>query len=143
MDAAHARDLLEKERQRLSALREEQPGTGGVGLSADDPSVGRGLNDQLGGDAATHLSDREVARSIVGHLDAELSEIDAALQRVEDGTYGRCEMGGEPIIDERLEVLPATRWCAEHAEQGERQRGAQVRGTGGLSEAIEQQRRDA
>jgi RNA polymerase-binding transcription factor DksA len=143
MDAAHARDLLVKERERLAALREEQPGTGGIGLSSDDATVGQGLNDQLGGDAATHISDREVAQSIAGHLEAELGEIEVALQRVEDGTYGRCEIGGEDIIDERLELLPATRWCTEHAEEGERRRGTQNRGTGGLSEGVERERRDA
>ncbi len=143
MDAATARDLLAKERQRLATLLEEQPGTGGLGLSADDDSVGRGNNDQLGGDAATQINDREVAESVAGHLRAELAEIEAALQRVEEGTYGICEVSGDPITDERLQILPMTRFTAEHAEEGERLRGVQARGTGGLSEGIEQARRDA
>jgi DnaK suppressor protein len=40
-----------------------------------------------------------------------LSEIDAALQRLVDGSYGICERCAEPIPCERLEVLPMTRLC--------------------------------
>jgi DnaK suppressor protein len=43
--------------------------------------------------------------------DEPLSEIDAALQRLEDGSYGICEHCEEPIRWERLDVLPVTRVC--------------------------------
>lgn len=140
MDASTARDRLEQERARLTRLHDQQQESG-FGLSSGDSAAGDGLNDQLGGDAATQAHDAEVERSIGGHLEAELEEVDAALQRVEDGTYGRCEIGGEKIADERLEILPTTRFCAEHAEEGERLRGVAGRGTGGLSREVEQQRR--
>lgn len=140
MDAATARDLLEQERLRLTRMHEGQQ-QAGFGLSAGDASAGDGLNDQLGGDAATQAHDREVEQAIDGHLLAELDEVDAALQRVEDGTFGRCEVGGEAIADERLEVLPTTRYCAEHAAAAERARGTEDRGTGGLSGDLERQRR--
>jgi DnaK suppressor protein len=142
MDAAQARDRLEQERTRLSRLRAEAGGEAtefGFGESADDTGA---LNDQMGGDAATHMHDREVASSILEHLDAELEEIELALQRVEDGSYGICEIGGDAIPDERLEVLPHARWCAQHAKQGEAQRGIITRGTGGLSAELERQRRN-
>jgi DnaK suppressor protein len=42
-----------------------------------------------------------------------LSSIDAALARIEDGTYGRCERCGEPIAEERLEALPYATRCIE------------------------------
>jgi len=44
-----------------------------------------------------------------------LSEIDAALQRIEDGTYGICEGTGQPILKGRLEAIPWTRYCAPYA----------------------------
>jgi RNA polymerase-binding transcription factor DksA len=48
-------------------------------------------------------------------LEYDVSEIDAALERIESGDYGRCETCGKTISDERLEILPATRYCLEHA----------------------------
>ena len=50
---------------------------------------------------------------MVNHLEAELAELDAALTRVNSGTYGTCEGCGEPISDARLEALPAARYCVE------------------------------
>lgn len=44
-----------------------------------------------------------------------LEEIDAALERLGRGAYGRCETCGEPIDPERLEVLPAARQCVRCA----------------------------
>jgi DnaK suppressor protein len=44
-----------------------------------------------------------------------IKEIDAALQRIDDGTYGICEGSGKPIPRKRLEVLPWTRYCVEYA----------------------------
>lgn len=44
-----------------------------------------------------------------------IKEIDAALDRVDDGTYGICEGSGKPIPKKRLEALPWTRYCVEHA----------------------------
>lgn len=142
MDAAQARERLEQERARITTLREEQ-GSGddqGFGYGENEADAGA-LNDQMGGDAATNLHDREVESSIRGHLDAELEEIDAALQRVDEGTYGTCELGDHPIGAERLEALPMTRYCIEHAEEGENSRGVHSRGTGGLDGPGERQMR--
>jgi RNA polymerase-binding transcription factor DksA len=44
-----------------------------------------------------------------------LAEIAAARQRLEAGTYGRCARCGEEIGAERLDALPATRFCVRHA----------------------------
>ena len=38
-----------------------------------------------------------------------------ALSQLEAGTYGKCEVCGEQIAEARLEAMPATRWCIEHA----------------------------
>ena len=140
MDSASARALLERERTRLTELAEEPEGDE-FGYSGE--SSGGGLNDGLGGDAATQIHSMEVNQSIRGHLEAELEEVDAALERVAQGTYGTCELCGQPISDERLEVRPTTRFCSADAERGERMRGLQSRGTGGLSADVERQRRGA
>jgi RNA polymerase-binding transcription factor DksA len=44
-------------------------------------------------------------------LERVLKEIDAALTRVDDGTYGTCLGCAKPVPAERLEILPYTRYC--------------------------------
>jgi len=54
----------------------------------------------------------------LGLMDSErklLAEIDDALQRIEDGTYGICEGSGKPIPIERLKAIPWARYCVEYA----------------------------
>src|SRR5215218_6048013 len=53
----------------------------------------------------------QVTRVLTLAAEAALSEIDAALQRLEDGSYGVCERCAEPIPWERLEVLPMSGLC--------------------------------
>jgi RNA polymerase-binding protein DksA len=60
----------------------------------------------------------------LGLMDSErklLEEIDAALQRIEEKTYGICEGTGKPITKARLKAQPWARYCVEYArmlEQG-------------------------
>jgi DnaK suppressor protein len=52
--------------------------------------------------------------NIIGLMDSErkiLMEIDEALSRIEDGTYGICQGRGEPIPKERLKAIPWARYC--------------------------------
>ena len=53
----------------------------------------------------------QVTRVLTLAAEAALSEIDASLQRLEEGSYGICERCGEPIPWQRLEVLPMSRLC--------------------------------
>lgn len=46
-------------------------------------------------------------------------EIDDAIERIRSGSYGLCEVDGEPIARARLEVEPWARYCKDHAEQEE------------------------
>lgn len=66
-------------------------------------------------DTATETFERSRDLSINTSLSEELAEIEAALKRMEDGTYGLCEASGEPIPFERLEAIPYTRYTVEHA----------------------------
>jgi DnaK suppressor protein len=61
--------------------------------------------------ATADQSRLQVTRVLTLAAEAALSEIDAALQRLEDGSYGICERCAEPIWWERLEVLPMSRLC--------------------------------
>jgi RNA polymerase-binding transcription factor DksA len=44
----------------------------------------------------------------------DLDDVDAALRRLEEGSYGRCESCGAPIGEARLLALPAARYCPQH-----------------------------
>jgi len=53
----------------------------------------------------------QITHILVATAESALDEIDAALQRLEDGSYGICERCVEPILWERLETLPMSRLC--------------------------------
>lgn len=54
---------------------------------------------------------RQVGRALTVAAEWALGDIDAALHRLDHGTYGICERCAAPIPYERLEILPMTRWC--------------------------------
>jgi len=62
---------------------------------------------------------REIARVertvAAGETNDELEGLRLALQRLDDGTYGICDACARRIPVERLEIMPATRWCVQCA----------------------------
>ncbi len=72
-------------------------------------------------DQGTDNYDREYALNQISTGQGRLYEIDAALQRCDEGTYGVCEMTGELIEVERLEIIPWTRYSV--AAQKEIEKG--------------------
>lgn len=54
-------------------------------------------------------------QSLVIGFREQLSDIEAALAKLDNGTYGLCEVCQKPIGVARLEALPSTRFCIEHA----------------------------
>jgi DnaK suppressor protein len=126
MDPENARRLLSSERDRLQRLLDEQ-GNDQFGLSE---GAGTSEAGQMGADAATETFDRTVDQSVAGHVEAELQEVEGALRRLDEGTYGICEETGEPIPDERLEEMPATRYTVEGQRIAEGRRGVDTRGAG-------------
>jgi DnaK suppressor protein len=55
--------------------------------------------------------ERELAEASAGHADRAVLDVRRALDRLDSGTYGRCEACGEPIPVERLEAIPYTQRC--------------------------------
>lgn len=72
-------------------------------------------------DQGTDNFDREFAASLLNNEHDVLYEIEEALRRIDNGTYGICEQSGEPIERERLRALPFARYCV--AVQSEMERG--------------------
>ena len=70
-------------------------------------------------DAGTDNFDRDFALSLLSSEQEALNEIEAAIDRIHKGTYGVCEVTGEPIKAERLEAVPFTRFSVEGQKQHE------------------------
>ena len=101
------RQLLEDERRQLqSELSELGHGEGG-GLDYD-PNFA---------DTSQVTAERGEADALAGQLQETLDEVALALGRLEDGTYGMCEVCGVAIAPARLEAMPATRFCINHASR--------------------------
>ncbi len=73
-------------------------------------------------DSGTDTFDRDFALSLVSSEQEALGEIDAAIKRIKDGTYGICEISQEPIAKERLLAVPFTRYSASAQKELERNR---------------------
>jgi RNA polymerase-binding protein DksA len=103
-----ARHLLEEERrstlERLSSLEAD---FGGIVAASE----GSNADDEHDPEGATIAFERSQVSTLVRQAQRHLQEIEAALQRVEDGSYGRCERCGEPIPEARLEARPVARTC--------------------------------
>lgn len=73
-------------------------------------------------DAGTDTFDRDFALSLVSSEQEALAEIEAAIKRIHDETYGVCEITGKPIAKDRLLAVPFTRYSAEAQKEIERNR---------------------
>jgi RNA polymerase-binding transcription factor len=100
------REVLLEERRRVSHalayLHEENAG------SQDDEMPETGL-----ADTATVTLDRELDYSLEENSTRLLDEIDAALKRIDEGTFGLCVSCGKPIPEERLEAMPHALKCID------------------------------
>jgi RNA polymerase-binding transcription factor DksA len=104
-------------RERLLAERERVQGLiGGVRSDLGDESqeFGEEFQDpnRAGQDPVpdgSETNERETDLSILESLERDLVEVEAALARIDDGTYGLDEITGEPIDPERLEAIPTAR----------------------------------
>ncbi len=74
-------------------------------------------------DAGSDAYDRDFALNLLSQEQDALYEIDEALKRIEDGTYGICEASGEKIPEARLEAIPFARLTVECQEKLEQQMG--------------------
>ncbi|MEO7003379.1 MAG: TraR/DksA C4-type zinc finger protein [Ktedonobacterales bacterium] len=110
---AELRATLEAKRShfqtRLTGLRAAE------GASDDPNAISRADDSGDSGDDSVDLEelDRENAES--EDVEANLSDVNAALARMDAGTYGACAECGRPIPLARLHVLPEARYDAEHA----------------------------
>ena len=109
-DLDHFRTLLEGERARLEGAREAVHHEGSLLEESGDLAIGSG--DHIA-DSATDTYLRELDEGLEENADHLLEGVEAALGRIEDGTYGTCVACGKPIPTERLEAIPYAARCVE------------------------------
>lgn len=114
-DLAYFKGKLEKEK----TLLEEELGT----ISKFDPENVNGweaTSDNIVVDSADEnevadkMEELEGNKAILNRLEPQLNEVRAALDRIEKGTYGICEISGDEIERERLEANPSARTSMKH-----------------------------
>jgi RNA polymerase-binding transcription factor len=118
IDTDHFREQLLDERKRVVAalqnLHDDHPG------SLTDESGDETAFDNHILDTATETYDRELDYTLEENSEHVLADIDAALKRIDDGTYGICTSKGEQIPLERLEARPWAMLCIDCQRERER-----------------------
>jgi RNA polymerase-binding protein DksA len=111
IDTDRFREALLQERQRIQAaldnLHEENPG------SITDETGEDAVYDNHLADTATVTYDRELDYTLEENSEHMLADIDAAIGRIDAGTYGQCTSCSKPIAQERLEARPWATLCIE------------------------------
>jgi len=115
IDTVHFRELLVDERGRveraIAGLRDGHPGS----IDDEAEEVSGSLDTEDIGETASITLGREIDYTLGENSQAVLAEIDAALARIEDGTYGTCTNCGNEIAVARMEAQPWASLCIDCA----------------------------
>jgi len=118
LDTDRFRERLLDERKRvldaIDNIHSENPGS--IGEETEELT----FEDNHLGDVATATFDREMASTLEENSTHVLGEIDGALARIDEGTYGTCQRCGDSIAEERLEALPWAMLCIDCKRKQER-----------------------
>lgn len=109
---AHFRALLEDERsgtlRQLAELRGDMS-------SVSDARRDSNVDDEHDPEGSTIAYELSQAGALVAQGSQRLEQIEAAMARIDDGSYGSCVVCGRPIAEGRLEARPWTPFCIDHA----------------------------
>jgi DnaK suppressor protein len=110
-------------RQRLEELLENLDRSAAT-LEAEGAGTGSELSsaDQHPADAASNLQDSDRQGAVLDTISDQRSQVEAALGRLEDGTYGTCVVCGVSLPDERLEARPEAARCMQCQTREEEER---------------------
>lgn len=116
MDMKHYNETLLAEKEtlteELSGIARFNTDTGTWEATPDQDMMGE-IDDN---DAADRFEDFEGRSGMVTTLQARLSDVEKALKKIEDGTYGTCEVCGKKIEEDRLDAVPSAKTCKEHKD---------------------------
>jgi RNA polymerase-binding protein DksA len=119
-------DTMNEYRQRLASLREKILGEL---VNLEQHTMSQSLREQSGdlsgyaihlADAASDSYDRDFNLALASREQDILNDIDAALEKIENGEYGTCEKCGHPISSPRLKAVPYARLCLPCKERQEK-----------------------
>lgn len=105
-DHEDKRSLLTEQRDHLLQQIDELTVGGEVELDFDDDFS----------DRSAVASEKGENRALAAVLQSQLKQVERALSRLDDGSYGTCEICGNAVNPARLEALPATGYCIDHAD---------------------------
>ena len=100
--------------QTLRASLEEERGQLQAQLAELDEDSDLSYDENFA-DSAQVAGQQGANRALSGQLGENLAEVERALAKMDEGTYGQCEACGKDIAEPRLEAMPATRFCIDHA----------------------------
>jgi DnaK suppressor protein len=116
--------FIEKQKDRLVDLKEELLRVR-RGMEEDERSRSEQEGDFTehdSGDMSREIFNREMDASIGEQVERRLEDIDRALQKIEEGTYGLSDVSGDPIPQGRLEAMPEAVRTVEEQQRFERER---------------------
>lgn len=116
-------EFIAQQREKLEALRDEltriKQGMEEDEQDRSDEEQGAQLDS---GDASQQMFTREMDATIGEQVGRRLEDVERALAKIEEGTYGVCEDTGEPIPKGRLEAMPEAIRTVEAQQRFERER---------------------
>jgi len=104
-DTSKLRDLLAGERADLMRQLDELEANGPAAPDFDENFA----------DSAQVAAEQGENASLAANFRDQLSEVEGAMERLDAGTYGTCQVCGTTIAAARIDAMPATRFCIEHA----------------------------
>ncbi len=112
----HFKNRLLKEKKNvmniLKTMKEHQP----TGLSLKEYTGELSFYDNHPADYGSELFITTMQTNLGDHQRYRIAEIDKALEKIEDGTYGSCQLCGANIPEERLKLMPEVSICIKCAE---------------------------
>lgn len=105
---------LDRFQAALYSLREDlRKQLSDMGANPDEDSF-EGVDFDFGfADSAQSTAERGKVLALVDRLRGQLRDVDRALRKMDEGTYGSCERCGKPISPERLDALPYSTLCVD------------------------------
>jgi DnaK suppressor protein len=126
------REFIERQRASLEQTRDELAGLK-EGLVEDDQDRGenQAYETSDAGDLGREMHTRQLDETVSGQVDSRLENVERALQKIDEGSYGICDDTGEEIPKGRLEAVPEAVTTVE-AQQRRDERRSPGRGGGSL-----------